>query len=107
MTPQEILLRAADILEATPNAWTQGAMARNPEGFKVNPKHPTAVCFCGLGAIQRAVIDNPKAPWVEAEALLAGSLSNNEATMFTIVRWNDAPERTREEVIAQMRKAAL
>jgi hypothetical protein len=107
MTPQEILLRAADIIEATPNAWTQGAMARNPKGLKVNPNHPTAACFCSLGAIQKAVIDIPNAPWVEAEALLAGSLSNNEATMLTIVRWNDAPERTVSEVVAQMRKAVL
>jgi hypothetical protein len=107
MTPQEILRRAADIIEAQPNAWTQGAPARNEQGLKVNPNHPTAICFCSIGAIQRAVINTPCAPWSKAEELLANSLSHTPGVMVKIVKWNDESRRTAAEVAAQMRKAAL
>jgi hypothetical protein len=44
--------RAAKLVES---GWTQGAYARNGNGVAVSPFAKTAVQFCAMGAIQRAM----------------------------------------------------
>jgi hypothetical protein len=101
MAPQEVLTKAAELLESSPTAWIQNGIARNAEGAQITSNHPRACSWCALGAIAK-VQNLPDAPqeYNPAAMLLAYHLKIN------IVDWNDAPERTREDVIETLRKAA-
>ena len=98
MTPREVLLAAAVLVE---HGWTQGAGARGRSGKSVLPLGRSAVCWCAIGAIMRAGdrdCDQMKA----AEETLLSLLPDHE----TIAEWNDAPERTQDEVAIMLRLAA-
>jgi hypothetical protein len=101
MTPQDILIKAAELLESSPIAWTQQWLARNAEGNTTSPRNPNACSWCAMGAIAK-VQNLPDAPQEHnpAAMLLAYHLKVN------IVDWNDAPERTREDVIKGLKGAA-
>jgi hypothetical protein len=102
MTPQDILTKAAELLESSPTAWTQNHIARDEGGWPDKANSPNACSWCALGAIAKAQ-NLPDAPQ-----------ANNPASMLLVLRlgvtsianWNDAPERTREDVINGLRSAA-
>lgn len=101
MTPSEILLKAADLIEQ--KGWTQGAYARSGE-FEVSSLHREATCYCTIGAIICAT--------GEARMLGRGVVDGTKARLFAmigdhdIVSWNDTPGRTKEEVVEALRRAA-
>jgi hypothetical protein len=101
MTPQEVLIKAAELLESSPTAWTQDWLARNTDGNTTSPRNPNACSWCAMGAIAK-VQNKPDASqtYDPASRLLASHLGVN------IADWNDNHLRTREEVIAAMREAA-
>jgi hypothetical protein len=101
MTPQDILIKAAELLESSPTAWTQKWLARNAEGNTTSPRNPKACSWCALGAIAK-VQNLPDAPQLynQAAKLLASHLGVN------IVDWNDNHLRTRDDVIKGLRSAA-
>lgn len=89
-------------LLSDPSRWTKGATARNSIGNIVSSYDPTAVCFCLIGAIFRIYPDDYPNAFNERVAIhkqLEGRLSNHD-----IVGWNDAPERTHEEVLALLKE---
>jgi hypothetical protein len=101
MTPQAILIKAAELLESSPTAWTQGRLARDDRGWPEAPNHPSACQWCAIGAIAKVQnLSEASQMYDSAAKLLASQLSG------TIVYWNDHPSRTREEVIDALRKAA-
>lgn len=54
---REVLRRARSLI-ATPEHWTQGAMARDSEGIPMmSVTSPQACSFCLVGAINRAAIE--------------------------------------------------
>jgi hypothetical protein len=53
MSTKEILIKARAIISDEKN-WTQGVKARDVEGNAVSSSTPTAVCFCSIGAVERA-----------------------------------------------------
>lgn len=53
-TDAEMLRNAAKLVQG---GWTTDSLARNASGERVRFHKPEAVCFCTLGAIQRAVMD--------------------------------------------------
>jgi hypothetical protein len=101
MTPQDILIKAAELLDSAPTAWTQKHIARDEGGWPEPANHPNACSWCALGAIAKAQ-NLPDAPQGDnpAAKLLASHLGVN------IVDWNDNPLRTREDVIQGLREAA-
>jgi hypothetical protein len=101
MTPQEVLIKAAELLESSPIAWTQNHIARDAEGYPEKANSPNVCSWCALGAIAK-VQNLPDAPQEHnpAAMLLAYHLKVN------IVDWNDNPLRTREDVINGLRSAA-
>jgi hypothetical protein len=101
MTPREVLIKAADLLDSAPTAWTQKRIARDNKGWPEPPNHPRACSWCAMGAIAK-VQNLPRAPQLydSASKLLAHHLK------IDIVDWNDAPERTREDVVQALRSAA-
>jgi hypothetical protein len=48
------ILKKAKALIADPKHWTTEAFARTARGDSVSASHPKAVCFCAVGAINRA-----------------------------------------------------
>jgi hypothetical protein len=102
-TVSEILSAAADLIEPE-GKWTQGYYARDQFGSDCEPEDSCAVCWCTIGAIERAseesVSDDCEA-YNAAEQAVAAALPG-----ITIVSWNDAPERTQADVVAKLREAA-
>lgn len=100
MTPSEVLLAAADLIEPE-GAWTQRAFARDRHGTALTARSYGAVCWCADGAIIHSAGD---------EAYLHGPCL---AAVYRIIpdtllinHWNDAPDRTQAEVVAALREAA-
>lgn len=79
--------------------WTQGAYARSASGYSVDSNStPDAVCWCLSGAIIRVAT---------AQAIPVYKIRDRlREVLFlrvgngSIVVWNDAPLRTKEEVLA-------
>jgi len=94
MTPREILLRAAELVE---RGWCQEAYARDAKGREVASSDPVACCYCPVGAIRAAA-----GIYGKSEALKAlRDLLDRSA-----VAWNDAPGRMQAEVVEALRRAA-
>ena len=97
VTERDVLHRAADLLESGEWGWCQG-FVRNGDNL------------CALGAIAVAAGD-VLTPRLERFSLKHSDLSWSARELFVVHNeggacWNDAPGRTREEVIAALRKAA-
>lgn len=86
MTPAEHL-RAARALIDTPERWAQHAYnVQNPDGTR---------CYCMLGALDQVKLDHN-----ETCAFLYAAIG-----MISIALWNDAPNRTHNEVMAAFDRA--
>jgi len=93
--------RAADLLEQV--GWCQGELFRHDSLGEV-------VGRCAVGALMSAGRDNPVdypfrlAVQVARELeLVALSPAIRDDTAAVLETWNDAPERTKEEVVAALR----
>lgn len=89
---------------AKSHEWTQEHYALNIEGKTCSPEGASAVSFCAMGFIRgahyRESITDYHGRYAAEEALVnylrdSGQLKDYES----IPSWNDAPERTREQVI--------
>jgi hypothetical protein len=86
-------LRRARKLISQPERWTRAHFARDARGRGLTPNNADAVCFCAVGAIQRAsgslAYDTPE---IRALGYRLGS---------AIPHWNDHPRRTHAQVLAR------
>lgn len=107
---EEALLRLtyARALIEQPEHWTKGTLARNRYREPVGVASPSAECFCVLGAIRcvdgaplriQAVVLNAEQPTTPYGVAVTVMYNITRATTG-IGAWNDAPERTHEEVLA-------
>lgn len=98
-----VLLRAAEILEPE-GAWTRGYYARNKGGAFTDHLSISACSWCLEGALSRAAVELETSPqddlYVSARARLI------PLTGFSLVKFNDAPDRTQAEVVATLRATA-
>lgn len=81
--------------------WTQGYYARDAEGRKTTIRDPATACVCLLGAVQKCYRPNPYRTdeyWAVLDRIA------DELGGLRAARWNDAPGRTKEEVIALCKK---
>ncbi|MCA1841294.1 MAG: hypothetical protein LC723_13390 [Actinobacteria bacterium] len=119
MTPKEVLLAAADLIENAPKlakgVFVADADLLDDEGyfctgpFQDSDGVSATACYCSEGAIMYA----PGNCWGKmcryrgdrdpATIRLAAYLGLRPSL---IPLWNDAPERTKEEVVQAMRAAA-
>ena len=96
-----VLSGAIELLKK--KGWTQGEYAKNAEGKKVEALQTEACQFCLLGAIMASGGFNS----YNAE-FSRFATEMDEITIRLGARchdWNDAPNRTKEEVIALLEKA--
>lgn len=90
MTPEEILRSAAEVIEVF--GWRQGAYGSPGSGF------------CILGALSVAYSGVTSEVWApELSAAKRLIVERLGLAQYGISEWNDAPERTREEVMAVLR----
>jgi hypothetical protein len=92
-------MKASELLrEAVKLPWTQGSLARDHNNVACFPYHEEAVCFCSVGRIRKVTKMN-----------CSGDIGINYLNRIinsNIFRWNDAPERTKEQVDAAFLAAA-
>jgi hypothetical protein len=91
-------MKAIDIL-TDPSCWTQEAFARDKDGELCRPCNDRAEKWCVLGALMRAygygaAMDNA----IRALSQVIPSLDGDSISGEDIAAWNDAPERTFDEV---------
>jgi hypothetical protein len=106
MTPtnsREVLLAAADLLER--GTWTQGCYARDAAGVAVYYNEDSARSFCLLGAMRLVAEGHPH--YRSARVVLEDHLGvKADGSGPCLGDWNDAPGRTKAEVVAKLREAA-
>lgn len=84
--------------ERIEKGWTQGAFARNSVGDAVNEDSEQACAWCVTGALMAA----PRIAVDDAARfyLHKAIASIDDASQHSLASWNDAPDRTQEEVLA-------
>lgn len=78
--------------------WTQGAYSRGLGNRRAKPTGPKALCFCGLGAIQRLTGDT-------SDHHRAARALNDTVPYRCFPSFNDAKGRTLPEVLAKFDEA--
>lgn len=89
-------MKPSELLKTT--GWTQGAYARDFSGYSTNKCGEFAASFCVRGAILRCYpgLDSVDiTDKLERHVQLISGMDN-------LIRWNDDPRRTKEEVIAAL-----
>ena len=94
-------MKAYELL-SDPSRWTQKTMARNKHGDATSPLDLDACSFCLVGAIERCYgsIDEG----IPLEELIKQELKVQAPNFEFIGQWNDAPDRTHEEVVELLKK---
>ena len=101
LTVAEVLERAADILNSK-GAWAQGRYAVADTGKGCASLDERAVRWCAIGAMGKASGEGVGGEF----STQAREFANMVAFGGSIANFNDAPERTQEEVVAKLREAA-
>lgn len=86
----------------TPEHWTQNSFARDSDGNKLEEPSESAVCFCLLGALQKYHGGNIQ----KAVFRIIRYLEKDKSFVFdaklsyesNLIRWNDDPSRTIEDI---------
>lgn len=101
-----ILRRAAQLLEK--RGWTQGAVWRNTAGRAEDPQYPpSSGPISAEGAIILAAEPEPgMESRADGRALVAADKAMSRDLEEGLTAWNDAPNRTIDEVTARMRSIA-
>lgn len=97
--------KVKDILK-TENNWTKGAYARtSKDAPQISPDNPEATCFCLKGAIIRhcqTTSDTNASEWKRfhdtCHKVRVYIIQNYKEYYDSMESWNDAPERTFDEV---------
>jgi hypothetical protein len=103
--PGLILTRAHELVAY---GWCQGAEARDADGATTNPWSPLAVHWSLLGALVAAV-DLPRDPLPSSLGPLRRALAALAEIIDepSLARWNDASERTQDDVLGILDAAGL
>jgi hypothetical protein len=96
MTQLQDDIRAVKALLDAPEKWTKGAYARDANGISCSWKYnKSAVCWCISGAC--SVIIPYTLDWHRRASRLERELEKY-LPLLELVEWNDAPERTFEDI---------
>lgn len=113
MNSYELLTRAHNLIASTDLA--KGFYARSATNERVMPWNPEAVSFCMQGAIIFVVLESEKAldgeeeprnPVMKKDRADASKALREAAGAPYLPTWNDAPERTKQEVLDALTLAA-
>ena len=88
---RKVLILARGLVKA---GWCRGSMAKNRRGVGCSPTAHEAVRFCAHGAIKRAAVD-----YRVDETVVSCYLKRALSVPSLLGTWNDAPTRTKKEVL--------
>lgn len=97
MSALEILRGARALL--VDKGWVQGVAAVDGDGYCVGSSKATVCRLCALGAIWRSAGGSLTKEAIDVEAVM------NKVAGGSIAEFNDAPGRTKDEVLAAFDKA--
>lgn len=100
MKTSTVLKRAKRLLET--KGWTQGWYARDKGGNETSPLSDEAVCFCSVGAVERAAGADYAYAYAFAIDKLVASLPRG---WTRVPEYSDAPRRTKAQVLALFDRA--
>ena len=92
-SPRDLLVEARTLI-ATPEAWTQGAAARDADGEPVGVEHEDAVSWCATGALNCAMyrhvdsLDVP--PRLQQTRNQAGTILTRTVRALTLGHYTEA-----------------
>lgn len=92
-------MKAWELIEQT--GWCQNVYARAANGQGASVEDPNAVSYCARGAIE---VTHKNDLTDAIDRLYQGI---HDKYRLTVIEWNDAPERTKEEVIAVLKELDL
>lgn len=117
-TESALLFRSVTVVQILEEAreyvasgWNTTSMARDDVQTAVRPQAGTAVCWCAIGSLKRVLSDHKqpvaldekgskgRAALEALKAVLPGDFRGN------VAKWNDAPGRTQEQVLALFDRA--
>lgn len=87
-----------------PAKWCQEIDAMDFEGVGIDALNPDAVCWCLEGALERCYYDVSSSVESQPNLQRAREKVIDALDEGNIISWNDAPERTFEEVAALVRR---
>ena len=92
-------MKAYQLLEK-PDSWTQVFFARDKNGEDVDLDSPQACKWCLMGAINRCY------KYCETREKVTTQIFEyfNSKGIFSVTKWNDAPERKHEEVVGVLKE---
>lgn len=113
--PSEALDKAVEIIER--DGWNQGEYYRTPrpvedyeENTRLDEEAKRSAPCCQRGAIIRALTGTWKTitemSHADAETVLRAHGYCRQLTGYHPIEWNDAPDRTKEEVVDMLKRAA-
>lgn len=102
-TAAKLVLEKAKELLVT-KGWTQGQYAKDANGNKTDLYDSSACSFCSTGALMVAI---PFGAWglYDSAITCLSKAADIGSSAASIERWNDAVERTREDVLLAFDKA--
>lgn len=95
-------MKAYELLDS-PEKWTQQTLARDINGMATSPRGYDACSFCLVGAIERCY-NVPSKDMLAIIQLVEDELKVQAPGFEFIGQWNDAPDRTHEEVVDLLKK---
>lgn len=96
-------------IEKLKTGWTQGEMAEDRAGRPVGSTSHEACRWCLLGALRAAgapADDSIFSALHRALRRRCAKESPSGGVALSLVAWNDAPERTRDDVISLLKEVA-
>lgn len=111
MTVPTVLLKTlTDARDLLRTGWTQGVMSRDTTGTSTAITHGTgpAICWCAYGAVRHAAANHLEAfpvrvlEWVLNQTtppVVYSSTAFSRPIEWSLIGWNDEPERTLQQVL--------
>lgn len=94
----EDLKNARDLI-TSPERWTKTAFARDKNNEITSPSNPYAEKWCMLGAMFKVTKSNERYKAIK-DILLFTIYGCRVCAEPIVIKWNDAPERQHQEVLA-------
>lgn len=93
-------MKAYELLSSK-EKWTKKVYATTENGTSCDPRSDEAICFCVLGAIEKCYYVSDS---IEDIKIYTDVIAKLKSKVCNIPKWNDAKERTYEEIVEVLKE---